>query len=253
MGCIYKRTNQINGKAYIGKSHVDVMERQKKHNRGQGSRLLKQAIDKYGINNFTFEILHDGILDEFLDDFEREAIKRHNTVAPNGYNLTWGGEGGKISDEARQKHREAKIGENNPMYRKSPSAETRRRISKALQGRKRPKEVCRRISEANRNRCNETRQKLSQALSGENNPMYGKTGKKSPHYGKSCPEETRHKISKSLRRPEYSEALNFFRSLPSEMPIKEKRKHLYAKYPYIKERTIRRWIQQWHPAETQVS
>ena len=104
MGCIYKWTNTINGKAYIGKCYGDVKRRKKQHITGNGgSRLLKRSIDKYGLNTFTFEIIHDGILDIFLDLYEVEAIKNHNTIAPHGYNLTTGGEGGKYSEESKIK------------------------------------------------------------------------------------------------------------------------------------------------------
>ena len=53
---------------------------------------------------FTYEILHDGIIPEFLDILEREAIETFNTIAPHGYNLTEGGEGGSLSDETKSEN-----------------------------------------------------------------------------------------------------------------------------------------------------
>ena len=108
MGCVYKWTNQVNQKSYIGKCHGDVNIRYKNHIRGTGSKLLKHAFNKYGIENFTFEILYDGILDAFLDDYEKDAIINHNAKVPQGYNLTDGGEGApNPSEETRRKKSEA--------------------------------------------------------------------------------------------------------------------------------------------------
>lgn len=130
MGTIYKFTNTVNGKGYIGKCHSDVKVRYRKHITGRGSKLLKQAFDEYGIENFTFEILHDGILDEFLNDYEIEAIKKHNTKTPNGYNRSDGGQGQlgfKHSIETRRKISELNKG-------KSIPRKQRKKISKSLKG-----------------------------------------------------------------------------------------------------------------------
>ena len=141
MGSIYKIINTMNGKAYIGQTiHDAVKGRVNDHlNQTQnGNRLIKQAIAKYGEDVFVFEILHDGIIPEFLDTLEIETIAKYNTVAPNGYNLTTGGEGGSRSQEARReisqamncpevrrKMSESKKGENNPMKRSEVRQKTR--------------------------------------------------------------------------------------------------------------------------------
>jgi group I intron endonuclease len=60
---IYKFTNILNNKVYIGSS-INIDIRYSAHIRGKGkSKILWQAILKYGISNFTFEILeiHDGL------------------------------------------------------------------------------------------------------------------------------------------------------------------------------------------------
>lgn len=54
--CIYSVTNILNNKIYIGQS-IDVKRRWNQHKCGKGSLTLKNAIKKYGINNFKFEIL----------------------------------------------------------------------------------------------------------------------------------------------------------------------------------------------------
>ena len=60
MGCIYKITNTVNDKSYIGQTRHDVKKtRIRKHLNGNGNRIIKQAIAKYGQSAFTYEILHE--------------------------------------------------------------------------------------------------------------------------------------------------------------------------------------------------
>lgn len=84
---IYKTTNLINGKFYIGKDA-------KNRNSYLGSgKILKQAIEKYGIENFKKEILEVCSSLEELDERERFWIRELNAIE-EGYNLTDGGTGG---------------------------------------------------------------------------------------------------------------------------------------------------------------
>lgn len=57
-----------------------------------GCTYLNNAIRKYGVDNFYFEVLEKCTLDE-LDLYEKYYIKEYNSVFPNGYNLTTGGSG----------------------------------------------------------------------------------------------------------------------------------------------------------------
>jgi group I intron endonuclease len=85
MGHIYKITNIVTNKAYVGYSD-SVAARWNDHTTGKGSKLVHQAVKKYGIENITFEIIaEDGVANEDI------YIQLHNTMAPNGYNLTPGG------------------------------------------------------------------------------------------------------------------------------------------------------------------
>ena len=209
MGSIYKITNTVNGKAYIGQTiHDAVTGRINDHlNRtANGSRLVKRAIEKYGKEAFTYEILHDGIIPEFLDTLEIEAIAKFNTIAPRGYNLERGGNNGKmLSSETRRKISEAHKG-------KTLSAETRRKISEAHKGKTLSAETRRKISEATtgenhpmfgkpptkgflgKRHTPETRRKISEATTGEKNHRYGKLA---PNRGKPRSAETRRKISEA--------------------------------------------------------
>lgn len=138
---IYKTTNLINGKFYIGK---DV--RNLGCYLGSG-KLLKRAIKKYGKHNFIKEILE--VCDNPIKLEEREIfwIKELNSIE-NGYNLTEGGTGGDTfsnnpnKEEIRNKLKKRIIsddvkkikinnlipfqsGENHPNFGKKQSQETK--------------------------------------------------------------------------------------------------------------------------------
>lgn len=92
MKWLYKVTNNINGKLYIGVS-IDPERRWNQH-RTMNTRAsaLKGAIGKYGSDNFSFDLLVCGE-DDYIDELEVEAIQFFNTQTPNGYNITLGGDG----------------------------------------------------------------------------------------------------------------------------------------------------------------
>lgn len=98
MGYIYKITNILTNKCYIGETKEKNPEtRWRQHKRtikkGIGCPALQNAVKKYGIDNFTFKVLII-CFDEERFKFEKEYIKKYNSIAPNGYNITAGGEGG---------------------------------------------------------------------------------------------------------------------------------------------------------------
>lgn len=103
MHYIYKYTNKINGKSYIGQTN-NLQKRFNGHkseafnSNASGYNLpFYCAIRKYGINNFTYETLEeitDGESQGFIDDREIYFIGYyHSLTSENGYNLTIGGEG----------------------------------------------------------------------------------------------------------------------------------------------------------------
>lgn len=98
--CIYKATNKINGKSYIGQT-IDYDRRKEQHlHRRDGycdpNSIFHKAIDKYGEDNFEWEILGTVPGKEFANAFERSCIMQYNTYKPNGYNMTKGGDGGSM-------------------------------------------------------------------------------------------------------------------------------------------------------------
>lgn len=86
---IYKVTNLINGRIYVGKK-INI----KQDYYGSG-KLIKLAIKKYGKQNFKREILQKCLkgLEEY-NKSEKYWIKKLDCIVPKGYNLTEGGEGG---------------------------------------------------------------------------------------------------------------------------------------------------------------
>lgn len=97
MGLIYKATNKINGKEYVGQTNNTLGERKKQHiqsalnSRKEPTNYFHKAIKKYGKDNFKWEILEDNILSENLNEREKYWIKYYDTFN-NGYNLTEGGD-----------------------------------------------------------------------------------------------------------------------------------------------------------------
>lgn len=116
-GIIYKATNVINGKSYIGQSiHFNIRLGQHKRRSKYEDTLLYRAIRKYGWENFKWEILYKNIPEEMLNVAEICAIYVHDTFY-SGYNNTLGGE-------------------DNP----AKYSEVKKKISQALKGRKHTEE-----------------------------------------------------------------------------------------------------------------
>lgn len=126
---IYKITNKINQKIYIGETTVGLKERWSNYVRAykwikpgdSGQRPIVRAMQKYGIENFTIEIIHDDIqTQKELDDLEVYYIKQYKSQDPEiGYNIENGGNGnGKHSEATKQKISKAQIGEKNHMWGK---------------------------------------------------------------------------------------------------------------------------------------
>lgn len=96
-GFIYKITNTINGKSYIGQTIQNVKERFYQHCATKCSKVVSnmsihRAIKKYGKSNFTVEVIEE-IDSTNLNDRERYWIKYYNSYN-NGYNSTKGGQDG---------------------------------------------------------------------------------------------------------------------------------------------------------------
>ena len=108
---IYVIENLENGKGYVGQTTRSVEQRFKEHCKSfSGCLKLRNAIQKYGQECFYVETIWEGeCSQEELDALEFHYIEQFNTIDPHGYNLTYGGLGGKFSDEKRKNLSEACI------------------------------------------------------------------------------------------------------------------------------------------------
>lgn len=101
---IYKITNTINGKCYIGQHKMPKGRETFKRYMGNGI-AIRQAIIKYGKKNFTkyiLEYIEDDEKHETVSEREKFWIKECNSLYPNGYNIAIGGEGGITSEIAKR-------------------------------------------------------------------------------------------------------------------------------------------------------
>ena len=101
---IYKTTNLINGKIYIGKDKIN-----KDRYFGSGT-ILKNAIKKYKKKNFKKEILEHCDNEDHLNEREKYWIKKLKSQDRNiGYNIDGGGHGGDVymylTEEQKDRHR----------------------------------------------------------------------------------------------------------------------------------------------------
>jgi hypothetical protein len=139
---IYKTTNKINGKFYIGKHQT------KNINDGYlGSGVaLEKAIKKYGKDLFIKEILFIFDREDEMNEKEKEIVTEEFIATNKTYNMGIGGEGG--SHFKGKKH----------------SFETKQKLSQISKNRKFSEETKYKISEANRKRVltEETKKKLSE-------------------------------------------------------------------------------------------
>lgn len=101
---IYKATNKINGKVYIGKTIYSLNKRMSVHVCSKVG-YFSHALRKYGLQSFDISIIDAAQSEEILNEKEIYWIKTFNCRAPNGYNLTDGGEGtsGRIVSEETKK------------------------------------------------------------------------------------------------------------------------------------------------------
>lgn len=184
MGLVYLVTNLVNDKKYVGKTTRTLEERKEEHLKvarySADNVIFHRAIRKYNPENFEWKILKEVKDDRLLDSIERYYIHLYRTCIrfddAHGYNLTTGGEG---------------------ITGYQHTNETKRKISIAGKG---------------RIMSDETKLLIGMANSGENNGMYGKRGKLNPLFERDISEESKQKISNTLKK-QYSsgELINPFK------------------------------------------
>jgi group I intron endonuclease len=109
-GIIYCATNLINYKVYIGRTVNSLKSRISNHytyarsNKPKDKLYFYKAINKYGENNFEWEIIDKAYNNDELNEKEKYWIKRYKSMNSSyGYNLREGGKGGKLSERTKKK------------------------------------------------------------------------------------------------------------------------------------------------------
>lgn len=195
---IYKTTNLINGKFYLGRHKTTNPE---DSYLGSGT-VLKNAISKYGKENFRKEILFVYPTQAEAYQKEREIIKP-NLGNPLCMNIHEGGAGIEVTDAFRENCRRAFRG-------RKASPETRKKLSEFQRNRVRSKEIGKRISEAKKGKSTnpwtaDSRKKLSERTKGKIFSEVTKEKIREAKNGHTVSEETREKIRKSLTGRKHSE------------------------------------------------
>lgn len=174
---IYQIRNLINNKVYVGSTnyfptrrsrHFKQLEYNKHHN-----QHLQHSFNKYGKENFIFEIL------EYVEDVDNLAEREQYWM--DKLNVRNDEKGYNIYPYARSSHG------------KEVSEETKKKLSKAHKGKKLSEETKRKIGEYNKgkkagskhplygkHRTDEEKKKISKATTGKKNHNYGKRGEQSP-------------------------------------------------------------------------
>lgn len=229
MGYIYKITNNINGKIYIGKTTTTIQNRFKGHIKkakgGSHNSYLQNALIKYGVENFSIEELDESDALDELNQKEKYWIEKLNARNRSiGYNQTSGGDSGDIfhslSLEKQQLKREKhakdtaqRIWINNGTVNKyinntesipegfvrgrlSPSEETKKKMSESRKGRRLSKETIDKIVKTRKERgykmSEATKDKLRKANIGRkfSDEINKKKGR--PKFGKANPMYGKH-------------------------------------------------------------
>lgn len=106
-GIIYKITNKINGKVYIGQTIKSLVNRWKAHcytakyEQRRASHFLR-ALRKYKKDDFSYEVVAEANTREELNYLEKEWIAKCDSMK-NGYNSTTGGEHPVWDDKSKKK------------------------------------------------------------------------------------------------------------------------------------------------------
>ncbi len=163
---VYKHTNKINGKVYIGITSRTIKERWGSNGANyRSSPHFFSAINKYGWDNFTHEILFENLTKDEACLKEKELIKEYNSNNKDfGYNQTDGGEMFTMTEDVKKKISLSMIGNKNGLN-KPCSKEKAKKISESQKGKYVSDETRKKQSEKAKNRehepCKEeTKEKL---------------------------------------------------------------------------------------------
>lgn len=202
MGYLYKLDFE-GGKSYIGITTKGVEHRFNKHRLsaiGGSSLAVHRAWRVHGAPEKSILAILE---DDELASAEIKAIKAYNTLAPNGYNLSLGGE----TSPMRNPYVAAKMLGNKHSLGVFPSAETRAKLSAARIGKKLSPETRAKVSEARMGMkfSKETKARISASKSGVRQSIESVLKRSASLKGHKVSESTREKISNALKGKPLSE------------------------------------------------
>lgn len=246
---VYKHTNNINGKIYIGITSQIPKNRWLNGKGYLGNDYFTKSINKYGWNNFNHEILYENLKKEEAEQKEQELIAYHKSNNRDfGYNIDNGGKTNRFTDETKKKIGEShkgkpawnkglhiNIGENNSFYGHHHSEETKKKISAANKGRKKTLEQLQKVSQSCKKTwkekiangyvfTEEQKRKLSEANKGKPSRFKGhhhseetKEKLRLSHLGKKQSKEAIEKTAKKNRKPIlcFDKKMNFIKEFDS--------------------------------------
>ena len=231
MWTVYKHTSP-NNKVYVGITSKPIVRRFGVHGQGyKSNRHFWNAINKYGWERFKHEVIADGLNFETACEMEKQLIREYKSYDSRyGYNIALGGQGNLMDEVAKKRISERlknyyskpenkeqvskrskkmwndpeyhanHIGENHPMYGKSHSEESRKKIGETRKKRNiKPWNTGKHLKE-------ETKEKISKALTGTHRTLSAeakahiaaaKCGERNPNYGKPMPDHVKEKLIKT--------------------------------------------------------
>jgi group I intron endonuclease len=169
---VYKVTNKINGKVYIGITRHHLEKRKREHydkaKYQQSNSIFHNALLKYDKNDFMWEVINKADTFDELSEMEITYIKKYNSFN-EGYNSTSGGERSfimsditkeklkninlgskKHSDEWKQHLSETMKGDKNPFYGKKHSDVVKNKLRNVHTGKKLSIEIKLKISQSHK-------------------------------------------------------------------------------------------------------
>ena len=177
------------------KRYTGKLANESKFNNYWGSgKYIKRAIKKHSKKNFKRIVLESEIIDHnLLCKRERYWIKKEKSKYPFGYNLTDGGCG-----LFGYRHSEKSKTKNSLAHKNLPQ-ESIEKYKRANLGKNNPMwgKTGKNCPNYGRKPSKETITKISKATSGKNNPMYGKKGKDNPNFGLKRSEEAKEKYKQA--------------------------------------------------------
>lgn len=172
-GSIYKITCIVNNKIYIGKTTKTIQQRFDSHCKASQkprtfTSYLYNAMNKYGVNNFTITLIENCNDEKTLNEREKFWIRKLKSQDPNiGYNIQEGGEGGRVRSKefklSQNQLKSLEYGRHLPSSKKHKEQLSKRR--KGIIVAKETREKLR-IARLGKKASKETREKLSRSHKG---------------------------------------------------------------------------------------